>query len=563
MLKSIPLGVENFKRLVEEDFYFVDKTLLIKELLDTKAMVNLFARPRRFGKTLSMSMLRYFFEQTEDNDSNMHLFHGLKIADAGEKYMKHMGKYPVISISLKSVEQGSFSEAFEQVQTLLADEFERHSYILDSDRISARRKKAFQLICDSEAKMTAYQNSLKLLADCLCAYYKKKVIVLIDEYDVPLQNAWLHGFYDEMIEFIRLLFGNVLKTNDSLEFGVLSGCLRISKESIFTGLNNLKVFSISDTRFSSYFGFTDADVQEILSYYSLDSHYDEAKEWYDGYRFGKNEMYCPWDVLNYCSDLLDDDSIKPKPYWVNTSSNDIVRQFISSDNATVRDAIEQLLAGKAVRKKINQELTYRDLKDNKENVWSMLYMTGYLTHEEILDNGEMTVVIPNRQIWKIFEEQIKEWFKAYIADESMRPDLTKFCMAFKEKDAEQAQEMFTLYMHRVISIRDNNVRDELKENFYQGIMVGLLSFMDEWKVRSSEESGDGYCDITVRIPAEKIGIIIELKFREDEKMEEGVDEALKQIEEKRYDEVFADEGYTTVIKYGMACYKKRCRIKLG
>lgn len=563
MLRSIPLGVEDFKRLVEEDFYFVDKTLLIKDLLDTKAMVNLFARPRRFGKTLNMSMLRYFFEQTAEGKSNAHLFKGLKIDAEGEKYMRHMGQYPVISISLKSMCKKTFDKNIAEFKRLVSAEFRRHNYILKKAELFEVERNDYNQICNREGEIELYESSLEFLSNLLCNACEKKVIILIDEYDVPLQNAWLRGFYDDMVDFIRSIFDTCLKTNDALEFGVLTGCLRISKESIFTGLNNLKVFSISEVAFSDYFGFTDEDVRQMLSYYGLEAHHNEAKIWYDGYHFGKTEMYCPWDVTNHCFALRKDPNAKPLSYWINTSSNDIIRQFISTADATVQYDIERMMDGEAIRKPIHQELTYRDLKDNKENLWSMLYMTGYLTHTEILDNDEMMLTIPNYQIRKIFRLRILEWFKAYFAEASRRPDLTEFCRAFREGDADKAQKLFTQYMQQVISIRDNNVPDTIKENFYHGIMLGLFSHMTNWVVLSNQEAGDGYSDITIRIPAEKIGIVVEIKFREDEKLEEGVEEALEQIDKKHYIEVFEKEGYTTILKFGVACYKKRCRIKLG
>ena len=383
-MKPIPIGVENFKDIITSDYYYTDKTLLIRDLLDSGAKVSLFTRPRRFGKTLNMSMLRYFFEKTDEDNS--YLFNGLKIADAGEKYMAYMGQFPVISISLKSVNQSTFEESMEEYKNLIADEYERHGDILASDKITKRKKKLFENICDGEASQTAYNNSLKLLTDCLYTIHQKKVILLIDEYDVPLQNAWLNGFYDKMVKFIRSLFDVALKTNDSLEFGVLTGCLRISKESIFTGMNNLKVYPISDVAFSEYFGFTDEEVQQMMKTYHLEQYHTTAKQWYDGYHFGKREMYCPWDVTNYCNDLLYDSDAQPKAYWINTSGNDIVRQFISSATATIKGDIEYLMAGKPVRKVISQELTYRDLKDSNENLWSMLYMTGYLTHSAVLED---------------------------------------------------------------------------------------------------------------------------------------------------------------------------------
>ena len=555
-IKPIPIGVENFKEIITSDYYYTDKTLLIRDLLDSGAKVSLFTRPRRFGKTLNMSMLRYFFEKTDEDNS--YLFDGLNISKAGEKYMSHCGQYPVISISLKGVNQSTFEESMEEYKNLIADEYEQHSDILESDKITKRKKKLFESICDGDASRTTYNNSLKLLSDCLYAVHQKKVIILIDEYDVPLQSAWLRGFYNEMVDFIRSLFDVALKTNDSLEFGVLTGCLRISKESIFTGMNNLKIYPISDVAFSEYFGFTDEEVQQMLKAYGMERYHDTAKQWYDGYHFGKTEMYCPWDITNYCFDMLQNPDAQPKAYWINTSGNDIVRQFISSATATMKHDIETLMAGQSVRKAVTQELTYRELNDSVENLWSMLYMTGYLTHSAVLEDDELELVIPNLEIRKIFRKQIYAWFSAYAAQNKV--NLTDFCMTFRNGDADSAQQMFSKYLNAVISIRDNNVEIAKKENFYHGILLGLFSHMDDWIVKSNFESGDGYSDILIMIPADEIGIVIEVKYGENEKTEQGCKEALKQIEKMNYQQYLLDEGMTTILKYGVACYKKKCRI---
>ena len=388
--------------------------------------------------------------------------------------------------------------------------------------------------------------------------YQKKVIILIDEYDVPLQNAWLNGFYDEMVDFIRSLFDAALKTNDSLEFGVLTGCLRISKESIFTGMNNLNVNSISDVQFSEYFGFTDEEVQQMMKFYGLEQYHGTAKQWYDGYHFGKTEMYCPWDVTKYCFDLINNPDALPKAHWINTSGNDIVRKFISSATATMKHEIERLMSGQSIKKAVNQELTYRELNDNLDNLWSMLYMTGYLTHSAVLEDDVLELMIPNLEIRKIFRTQIYAWFSAYAAQNKV--NLTDFCMTFRNGDAEKAQELFNQYLGKVISIRDTNVEIAKKENFYHGILLGLFSHMDDWAVNSNVESGDGYSDILILIPADEIGIVIEVKYGENEKLEQGCKEALKQIEDRNYVQYLLDEGMTTILKYGVACYKKKSRI---
>ena len=558
--RPIPIGVENFKDIITSNFYYTDKTLLIRDLLDSGAKVSLFTRPRRFGKTLNMSMLRYFFEKTEEDNS--YLFNGLKIANAGEKYMAHMGQYPVISISMKSMEKATFADNLKEFKRLMSIEFKRHKAILHSDILSDITRESdredFLNICNKRGENSIYESSLKFLCDLLYEFYDKKVIILIDEYDVPLQNAWLNGFYNEMVNFIRSLFHAALKTNDSLEFGVLTGCLRISKESIFTGMNNLKVYSISDVAFSDYFGFTDAEVQKMLKTYVLEQYHDIVKQWYDGYHFGKTEMYCPWDITNYCYDVLQNPDAQPKAYWLNTSGNDIVRQFISSATATMKDDIEHLMAGQSVRKVISQELTYRELNDNIDNLWSMLYMTGYLTHSAVLEDDELELIIPNLEIRKIFRTQIYKWFSAYAAQNKV--NLTDFCMTFRNGDADSAQQMFSKYLNDVISIRDTNVEIAKKENFYHGILLGLLSRMDDWIVKSNVESGDGYSDILIRIPADEIGIVIEVKYGEDEKTEQGCNEALKQIEDRNYQQYLLDKGMTTILKYGVACYKKKSRI---
>ncbi len=556
-MKPIPIGVENFKDIITSNHYYTDKTLLIRDLLDSGAKVSLFTRPRRFGKTLNMSMLRYFFEKTDEDTS--YLFDGLKISSAGEKYMSYCGQYPVISISLKGIEQATFEESLKEFRRIISQEFRRHKEVLNYTELFESDRDDFLNICNKRGENDIYRSSLKFLSDLLYEIHQKKVIILIDEYDVPLQNAWLNGFYDKMVKFIRSLFDVALKTNDSLEFGVLTGCLRISKESIFTGMNNLKVYSITTPKFSKYFGFTDNEVKDMLDFYSLSEHYEITKMWYDGYFFNKTQMYCPWDVANYCSDLLDDPDTEPQAYWINTSGNDIVRQFISSATATMKDEIEQLMEGKSVRKAIYQELTYRELNESVENLWSMLYMTGYLTHSAVLEDDELELVIPNLEIRKIFSQQIYKWFSAYVAQE--RVNLTDFCMTFRNGDAEKAQDLFNQYLGKVISIRDTNVKTAKKENFYHGILLGMFSHMNDWIIKSNQESGDGYSDILIRIPADKIGIVIEVKYGENNDKEKGCDEALQQIEDRNYVQFLLDKGMTTILKYGVACYNKESMIK--
>lgn len=563
-IKPVPIGTEDFKEIIDKNCYFTDKSLLIKGLLDSSAKVSLFSRPRRFGKTVNMSMLKYFFEKSEED--NTYLFDDLQISETGEKYLAHMGQYPVISISLKSMAKESYKETIEEFKNLIADEYERHVHILTSNKLTARKRKLFEHIYNEDASMITYQKALKILSDCLYVVHQKKVIILIDEYDVPLQNAWLRGFYQEMVDFIRSLFDTALKTNDSLEFGVLTGCLRISKESIFTGLNNLKIYSVSDAQYSEYFGFTDAEVKKMLEFYQLSEHYEMMKAWYNGYLFGRTEIYCPWDVMNYCDELMHIPDAEPQAYWINTSGNDIIRQFISSATATMKYEMEQLIAGETITKRINQELTYRDLKDNNqdtvkmtENIWSMLYMTGYLTMCEMPSRGQFRLRIPNLEIREIFKNQIYECFRYFVA--ARKTDLTEFCMTFRNGDEASAERLFSQYLNDVISIRDNNSPNAKKENFYHGILLGLFTHMSDWVVKSNVESGDGYSDILIKIPADKIGIVIEIKFGENKEMEEGCNKALKQIDDMCYEKSLLDDGMTTILKYGIACYKKNCMIK--
>ena len=556
-MKPIPIGVENFKDVITSSYYYTDKTLLIRDLLDSGAKVSLFTRPRRFGKTLNMSMLRYFFEKTEEDNS--YLFDGLNISKAEEKYMSHCGQYPVISISLKGVHQSTFEESIKDFRRIISTEFRRHKEVLKYTELFDSDREDFLNICNKRGENDIYRSSLKFLSDILYEVHKKKVIILIDEYDVPLQNAWLNGFYDKMVDFIRSLFDAALKTNDSLEFGVLTGCLRISKESIFTGMNNLNVNSISEVQFSEYFGFTDEEVKEMLNFYGLEQYHSIAKQWYDGYHFGRTEMYCPWDIVKYCNDLLHNPDTQPKAYWINTSGNDIVRRFISSATATMKDEIEQLMSGEPVKKTINQELTYRELNDSNENLWSMLYMTGYLTMCGMPDRNVLELRIPNLEIREIFSTQIYTWFSAYAAQE--RVNLTDFCMTFRNGDAEKAQDLFNQYLGKVISIRDTNVKTAKKENFYHGILLGMFGHMNDWIIKSNQESGDGYSDILIRIPADKIGIVIEVKYGENNDKEKGCDEALQQIEDRNYVQFLLDKGMTTILKYGVACYNKESMIK--
>lgn len=552
---KLPIGMEDFQKLRTGDFYYVDKTMLISDLMQYRGDVNLFTRPRRFGKTLNMDMLRCFFEIGQDAS----LFDGLQISGQTDLCEKYRGKYPVISVSLKGAVGSSFAEAEQMMRTIIAKEFNRHAYASESKNLTDAMKQQFQQYMRQDFDSVPVGDSIRFLSDVLQSYHNAKVIILIDEYDVPLDKAYQYGYYDEMVTLIRNLLGQALKTNHSLFFGVLTGCLRISKESIFTGLNNLKVFSVADVQFSQYFGFTESEVHKMLEYYGKSDHCEETRTWYDGYQFGLTEVYNPWDVLNHCFELITNPYAQPRAYWINTSGNDIVRSLITKAKATTKGEIERLIAGESIRKKLNLELTYRELEDSVENIWSVLYTTGYLTKNGIPDGDWFNLVIPNEGIRKIFKDQIYEWFREYAGQDTSLLD--RFCLAFRNGDAAEAEKLFTDYLKRVISIRDNNAPTAKKENFYHGILLGLFSHMEDWYVRSNVESGDGYSDILIEIPEEEIGIVIEVKFGEDADMETGCRNALAQIERLHYEDTLLDDGMTAVLKYGISCYKKKCRIQ--
>ena len=560
MKTRLPMGIEDFEEMRTQGYYYVDKTGLIKVLLENLGKVNLFTRPRRFGKTLNMSMLKYFFGY----GSGGRLFDGLEISEEKEICSEYMGKYPVISISLKGVSGRNYNDAKGMLRGIVGNEALRFQFLLESERLTEvehqQYKKMIELNDDGEFAMsdTHLKNSLLILSRLLQKHYEQKVIVLIDEYDVPLDKSYQSGYYDEMVELVRSMFGQVLKTNDSLYFAVLTGCLRISKESIFTGLNNFKVYTVKDVRYREYFGFTNGEVRQMLAYYGFMEQYDAVREWYDGYRFSDMEIYCPWDVINYCGDLRDGSVTKPQNYWVNTSSNDIIRRFIGQANAFTRREIEQLIDGGSVKKMIHQELTYRDLDSDIDNLWSILFTTGYLTQCGEDDDGLTELVIPNREVQWIFMEQIRKWFR-----EETKKDLKKlesFCKAFEENNTEAIEEGFTSYLQKTISIRDTNVKKDMKESFYHGILLGLLSHMGEWIIRSNAESGEGYSDISVEIESREIGIVIELKYAENARFDAACQEALQQIRDRNYVENLIDDGMKTIYRYGIACYKKRCKV---
>lgn len=558
--KSLPMGMENFERIQNEDFYYIDKTGLIKDLLENKSYVTLFTRPRRFGKTLTMSMLKYFFEIGSDST----LFDGLEIAKEKRLCDEYRGKFPVISVSLKGVSGINFNEAKAMLRGIIGTEALRFEGILQKDSLSEtdyqQYKQLIMLDNNCEFAMTDGQlkNSFLTLSRLLQRHYNQKVIILIDEYDVPLYKAYRSGYYDEMVELMRGLFGQALKTNDSLYLAVLTGCLRISKESIFTGMNNFNVYTVKDMQYSQYFGFTDAEVTEMLEYYSFMERSDVIKEWYDGYHFSGLDIYCPWDVISYCHALKMNFSIMPQNYWVNTSSNDIIRKFISKAKSVTKSEIELLIDGGSVKKKIRQELTYRDLDTNIDNLWSLLFTTGYLTQFGE-DNGGLTeLVIPNKEIRWIFVEQIQEWFAEETARDSTT--LEQFCKAFEENNVAAIEEGFTFYLKKMISIRDTNAKKERKENFYHGILLGLFSNMDGWIIMSNAETGDGYSDILVEAQDTEVGIVIELKYAENAAFDTACKNALEQIADRNYEERLLDDGMKTIYRYGIACYKKRCRV---
>lgn len=558
--KRLPMGIENFREMRIQQFYYIDKTGMIRDLLENIGKVNLFTRPRRFGKTLTMSMLKYFFEVGSDAA----LFDGLEISKERALCEEYMGKFPVISVSLKDVSGNSFDEAADMLRSVIGKEAARFQFLIQSDRLTEIEHKQYKALINindrGEYAMSdvLLSDSLSVLSHLLQKHYGKSTILLIDEYDVPLDKAYRSGYYDQMVEFIQKMFGKAFKTNDSLQFAVLTGCLRISKESIFTGLNNFKVYTVNDMLCKEYFGFTDKEIQELLSYYGFTEHYDAIREWYDGYQFGGQHIYCPWDVVNYCADLRSGNAKKPQNYWVNTSSNDIIRKFIGKATLATRNEIELLIDGGSIKKRIHQELTYRDLDSRIDNLWSLLYTTGYLTQCG-QDESDMTeLVIPNREIRWIFTEQIHEWFNEEVAKDSNK--LENFCRAFERNDAAAIEEGFNAYLRKTISIRDTNVKKEMKENFYHGILLGIFSNMDDWYVRSNVESGDGYSDIIVEDEEQEIGIVIELKYAENAAFDNGCREAMRQIRERNYEEILIDDGMKTIYRYGIACYKKRCRV---
>ena len=561
--KKLPVGIENFEEFSSEDFYYVDKTLFIKELLQNWGKVNLFTRPRRFGKTLNMNMLKCFFEV----GGNPALFEGLKISQEKSLCEEYMGKFPVISISLKSVDGLDVQAATAALRRVIGNEALRFKFLSESRQLAHDDKELYSglvTVKDGRFLMTddILSDSLKTLSQLLYKHYGQKVILLIDEYDVPLDKAFQAGYYDEMVNLIRNLLGNALKTNDSLYFAVLTGCLRISKESIFTGLNNLKVHTISDVRYDEFFGFTSADVDELLRFYGLTDYKDVFRDWYDGYRFGNADVYCPWDVINYCDELLANPVAPPQNYWANTSGNDLILRLLKKADQTTKDEMEELLNGGEITKKIRQELTYRDIDDSVENVWSVLYSTGYLTGKHVAneDADIFSLWVPNGEIRKLFSDLVQYWFREVTRSDSAR--INRFCAAFPAGDADTIQDMLHDYLWDSISVRDTAVRTTTKENFYHGMVLGLLRSQGTWLVKSNAETGEGYSDISVCTP-ERIGIVIELKYANDGNLDAACEEALKQIESKQYAEGLKRRGMKKIIKYGMAFWGKECRVMVA
>lgn len=563
---KLPVGIDDFRKLRESHFYYVDKTRLIEQLLLNWSEVTLFTRPRRFGKTLNMSMLKSFFDIGTDKA----LFDGLYISGNKELCDEYMGKYPVIFLSLKGVEGLTYEEAFEAFVRIMGKEVNRVSFLADSDKLTQIEREQYKWLTIMKNGRLAFDkekliSSLQLLSQLLYKHYEKKVVILIDEYDVPLDKAFQNGYYNEMVSLIRGLFGQALKTNEFLQFAVLTGCLRISKESIFTGLNNFKVMSITDSRFDEQFGFTDEEVRKLLSDYGMDSHFDEVKEWYDGYHFGRADVYCPWDVINHVDHLRDDSDAKPQTYWINSSGNSLVRRLINRADSSTKDEIERLIAGEAVEKVIRQDLTYDEIENSIDNIWSVLFTTGYLTKigEVKLPDSESyayMLVIPNKEVREVFVLQIQEWFKAVVANDNDAMKLLS--KAILDKDEEILARQLNIVMGRMISILDTKAPDDMKENFYHGLLLGLLRGSNpDWLIKSNRESGDGFSDILIKPENPDLGIVIEVKYAKEFKgLDAACDVAMAQIKQKRYDETLRDEGRCDILAYGIAFCRKRCKV---
>ncbi len=559
---KLPVGIESFEEIRREGFYYVDKSRLMEQLLEQWAKVNLFTRPRRFGKTLNMSMLRYFFEVGTDKT----LFDGLYITQNKKICEEYMGKFPVIFLSLKSVEGLQYENAKYRLCDLIGKEARRFSFLLDSDKLTEEDKdiyRALTIIQNGRYVMgeEVLISSLQVLSELLYKHYETKTIILIDEYDVPLDKAFQNGYYKEMVSLMRAMLGLALKTNDFLQFAVLTGCLRVSKESIFTGLNNFKVLSITDPRFDEQFGFTDEEVRQLLTAYHLESHMDETKEWYDGYRFGDADVYCPWDVVNHVDRLCAEPDAEPQSYWINTSGNDLIKRFIDKADKTTRDEIEHLVAGEIIEKMIRQELTYDEIDKSIDNLWSVLFTTGYLTQVGKSKKGIYKLRIPNREIRQVYVFQIQEWFKDTVL--SKNESVKILCNALTKGDADVVQIQLNMILSKTISVLDTKARDNQKENFYHGMLLGMLRSEEEWLILSNVESGDGFCDILIEPEDLDVGIIIELKYSLTVSgMDAACKKALSQIKEKRYDERLRNNGRNRIIVYGIAFCRKRCQVEV-
>ena len=556
---NLPVRIENFEEIRQLGFYYIDKTRLIEQLLQGWGKVTLFTRPRRFGKTLNMSMLKSFFEIGADKT----LFDGLYISGNKELCAEYMGKYPVIFLSLKGVDGLDFTTARRMLCAILKNELDRHYYLKTSDALTDEDRTQFgKMLQETDENI---EDSIRMLSKLLFKHFGQKAVILIDEYDVPLDKAFQNGYYKEMVSLIRGLFGQALKTNEFLQFAVLTGCLRISKESIFTGLNNFKVMSITDSRFDEQFGFTDKEVRKLLSDYGMDSHFDEIKEWYDGYHFGRADVYCPWDVINHVDHLRDDSDAKPQTYWINSSGNNLVRRLINRADSSTKDEIERLIAGEAVEKVIRLDLTYDEIENSVDNIWSVLFTTGYLTKigEVKLPDSESyayKLVIPNKEVREVFVLQIQEWFKAVVANENDTMKLLS--KAILDKDEKQIARQLNIVMSRMISILDTKAPDAMKENFYHGLLLGLLRGSNpDWLIKSNRESGDGFSDILIMPEDPDAGIVIEVKYaKEMKELDAACEAAITQIKDKRYDEALRDEDRCDILAYGIAFCRKRCRV---
>ena len=550
---KLPVGIDDFKKIREAGFYYVDKTKLIEQLLQSWGEVTLFTRPRRFGKTLNMSMLKSFFEIGAEKS----LFQGLYISEKEKLCAEYMGKYPVIFLSLKGVEGLHFADAQKMLMTIINNEVRRHYYLKTSDKLTVEDRKQFEkMLLNEDVNLV---DSLRLLSQLLYLHYDQKVVILIDEYDVPLDKAFKNGYYQEMVSLIRGLFGQALKTNEFLQFAVLTGCLRVSKESIFTGLNNFEINSIVDIEHEEGFGFTDAEVMQMLKYYHCTNRYSDIKEWYDGYHFGNADIYCPWDVINFVKKLLTDSNAKPSAFWINSSGNDLVKLFVDKADQSTKDEIERLVAGESVTKRIRLDLTYDEIENSIDNVWSVLFTTGYLTNIGNPESGVYELVIPNREVHEVFVLQIQEWFQRSVAKEESMPEFSK---AILEADAEGLQKQLNVIMSRMISVLDTKAREEQKENFYHGLLLGLLRGSNpDWLIKSNRESGDGYSDILIEPENPDAGIIIEVKHAASiSGLDKACENAMAQINNRRYDEALRENGRCEILAYGIAFHKKRCRV---